>query len=112
MPPLGRSLAQFVQHKATRNISTLHPHPPPNGMLVYSLIPIYTPGWREHSKSYSETGCSFARHFAILSRNVGILIGSFLRASCNLHEQVGTFNSNFARASCQAPVINLPYKTS
>ena len=33
--------------------------------------------------SYSETGCSFARHFAILSRNVGILIGSLLRASCD-----------------------------
>ena len=31
----------------------------------------------------SETGCSFARHFAILSRNVGILIGSLLRASCD-----------------------------
>ena len=26
----------------------------------------------------SETGCLFARHFAILSRNVGILIGSLL----------------------------------
>ena len=32
---------------------------------------------------YSETGCSFPRHFAILSRNVGILIGSLLRASCD-----------------------------
>ena len=32
---------------------------------------------------YSETGCSFARHFALLSRNVGILIGSLLRASCD-----------------------------
>ena len=32
---------------------------------------------------YSETGCFFARHFAILSRNVGILIGSLLRASCD-----------------------------
>ena len=35
-------------------------------------------GW-----SYSETSCLFARHFAILSRNVGILIGSLLQASCN-----------------------------
>ena len=33
--------------------------------------------------TYSETGCSFARHFAILARNVGILIGSLLRASCD-----------------------------
>ena len=33
---------------------------------------------------YSETGCSFARHFAIFSRNVGILIGSLLRATCEL----------------------------
>ena len=33
--------------------------------------------------NYRETGCSFARHFAILSRNVGILIGSLLRASCD-----------------------------
>ena len=33
--------------------------------------------------SYSETGCSFARHFAVLSRNVGILIDSLLRASCD-----------------------------
>ena len=43
---------------------------------------------------YSETGCSFASHFAILSRNVGILIGSLLRASCDsnfnlLPEQTG-----------------------
>ena len=30
-----------------------------------------------------ETGCSFARHFAILSRNVDILFGSLLRASCD-----------------------------
>ena len=34
---------------------------------------------------YSETGCSFACDFAILSRNVGILIGSLLRASCDLN---------------------------
>ena len=33
--------------------------------------------------NYSETSCSFARHFAILSRNVSILIGSLLRASCD-----------------------------
>ena len=43
--------------------------------------------WRLHfawkNVTYSETGCSFARHFAILSRNVGILIGSLLRASCD-----------------------------
>ena len=31
--------------------------------------------------NYSETSCSFARHFATLSRNVGVLIGSVLRAS-------------------------------
>ena len=31
---------------------------------------------------YSETVCSFARHFTMLSRNAGILIGSLLRASC------------------------------
>ena len=37
---------------------------------------------------YSETGCSFARHFAILSRNVGILIGSLLRAK--LRAQIST----------------------
>ena len=33
--------------------------------------------------NFSETGCSFAHHFAILSPNVGILIGSLLRASCD-----------------------------
>ena len=42
----------------------------------------------------SETGCSLARHFAILSLNVGILISSLLRASCDsnfnlLLEQTG-----------------------
>ena len=37
---------------------------------------------------YSETRCSFARHFAILSRNVGILIGSLLRAK--LRAQIST----------------------
>ena len=41
--------------------------------------------WASQSSSdtYSETGCSFARHFAILSRNVGVLIGSLLPASCD-----------------------------
>ena len=38
---------------------------------------------------YSETRCSFARHFAILSRNVGILIGSLLRAK--LRAQISTW---------------------
>ena len=41
-----------------------------------------------YATSYSETGCSFARHFAIFSRNVGILIGSLLRASCELKFQL------------------------
>ena len=41
------------------------------------------PGIKMDNCFYSETGCSFARHFAILSRNVGILIGSLLRASCD-----------------------------
>ena len=57
--------------------------------------------------SYSETGCSFARHFAILSRNVGILIGSLLRANWNLREQVATFIFEVPRASCQAPVASV-----
>ena len=41
------------------------------------------PGIKIDNCFYSETGCSFARHFAILSRNVGISIGSLLRASCD-----------------------------
>ena len=45
------------------------------------------------TSAYSENGCTFARHFAILSRNVGILIGSLLRANWNPREQVATFNS-------------------
>ena len=40
------------------------------------------------SEIYRETGCSFARDFAMLSRNVGGLIGSLLRASCNLKFQL------------------------
>ena len=38
--------------------------------------------------TYSETSCSFTRHFSILSRNVGILVGSLLRASCELKFQL------------------------
>ena len=38
---------------------------------------------RKKKHPYSETGCSFARHFAILSRTDGILVGSLLRASCD-----------------------------
>ena len=45
----------------------------------------------------SETGCSFACHFVILSRNVGILIGSLLQASCdsnfNFHGQPVALNA-------------------
>ena len=36
---------------------------------------------------YSETGCLFAHHFAILSRNV-VFIGSLLRTSCGLKFQL------------------------
>ena len=57
---------------------------------------------------YGETGCSFARHFAVLSRNVGILIRSLLRASRKLARAGWNFQFEFARASCQAPVFNLP----
>ena len=45
----------------------------------------------------SETGCSFACHFVILSRNVGILIRSLLQASCdsnfNFHGQPVALNA-------------------
>ena len=50
----------------------------------YALIGLRTTG----PTCYSETSCSFACHFAILSRNVGILIGSLLRASCELKFQL------------------------
>ena len=53
--------------------------------------------------NYSETGCSFARHFAILSRNVGILIGS-LQSNCSSSEQL-------LRASCDSNFNLLPEQT-
>ena len=49
-------------------------------------------------KNYSETGYSFARHFAILSRNVGVLIGSLLRVSCE---------SNFNLLPEQTVILNI-----
>ena len=48
--------------------------------MLYLLIVLICDS---RNRFYSETGCSFVRHFAILSRNVGILIGSLLRASCD-----------------------------
>ena len=36
---------------------------------------------------YSETGCLFVHHFAVLSGNV-VFIGSLLRASCELKFQL------------------------
>ena len=55
------------------------------GLIVLTLFHIYICLHYILStlSCYSETGCSFARHLAILSRNVGILIGSLLRASCD-----------------------------
>ena len=52
--------------------------------------------------NFSETGCSFARHFAILSRNVGILIGSLLRASCD-----SNFNLLFKYCELTAMASNI-----
>ena len=37
---------------------------------------------------YSQTGCSFDGNFANFRRNIGILIDSLSRASCNLRKQV------------------------
>ena len=39
--PSGRSLSRLPQHEATKSIST------PPWMALSSLVPIYTPGWRE-----------------------------------------------------------------
>ena len=58
----------------------------PNPLFVRNLT-----SYNNHIEllaNYSETSCSFARHFAIFSRNVGILIGSLLRASCELKFQL------------------------
>ena len=57
--------------------------------LAFSQISVYV-----RTMPYSETGCSFACHFAILSRNVGILIGSLLRASCELKFQLAASRSS------------------
>ena len=50
------------------------------GEMLYLLIVLICDS---RNRFYSETGCSFVRHFAILSCNVGILISSLLRASCD-----------------------------
>ena len=53
-------------------------------------------------KSYSETGCSFTRHFAIFSGNVGILIGSLLQASCKLNFQLAALWSSSVAVEVKA----------
>ena len=40
---------------------------------------------------YSQTGCSFDGNFANFRRNIGILVDSLRRASCNRREQVAQF---------------------
>jgi len=44
-----------------------------------------------NSTNYSQTGCSFDGNFANFRRNIGILIDSLSRASCNLSKQVARF---------------------
>ena len=44
---------------------------------------------------YSQTGCSFVGNIAYFHHNIGILIDSLLRASCNLSKQVATCASKF-----------------
>ena len=74
--------------------------------------------WLVFEHPYSETGCSFARHFAILSRNVGILIGSLLRAGCELKFQLANksgmfqvllqyFEDRYASFYVQNPITDL-----
>ena len=41
--------------------------------------------------NYSQTGCSFDGNFANFRRNIGILVDSLRRASCNRREQVAQF---------------------
>ena len=50
-----------------------------------------------HGLIYSQTGCSFARHFATLSRSVAILIDILLRSICNRCEQLARDGCKFAR---------------
>ena len=67
--------------------------------------------WLVFEHPYSETGCSFARHFAILSRNVGILIGSLLRASCELKFQLAASWSLSVAVEVKAGCFRYCYNT-
>ena len=46
---------------------------------------------REWTSFYSQTACSFDGNFANFRRNIGILVDSLSRASCNQCEQVAQF---------------------
>ena len=62
--------------------------------------------------TYNETGCSFARYFAILSRNVGILIGSLLRARCELKFQLAASWSSSVAVEVKAGCFRYCCNTS
>ena len=72
-------------------------------------------------RHYSQTSWSFACHIAILSHNVGILIGSLLRASCNSnfcclskrffileYGELTAMSSSITSVSKRKTVINFP----